>query len=881
MKARAVLFALTILCCLVAATGVIANYLNLVSFSERDAQRNAENTVDLLQHELDAVFDGYYRQVAFQAVLPEIQNYLLGEHTDVTPLLNHVCTLSGASLCYILDKQGIFVAANDFQFKAQTLNQDFAFRPYFKEAVASGASVYPALGASTHERGVYFSHRVLDTDGQFIGVVVNKYPLQPLEQVSWQHAGHVVLLDRNGIIFASNRPDWIFSSLLPLDPMQQATIRQTGQYGTLPEPGVEFKWLPDGVIQGDSGEHFRAYQASVQYLPGWSLTYLDSTDLSPFSSRRSLWLWLMIGFSLVVIGMVSFLYRQGSRQILLRQQAEAGLKRSETRLQQLSQVSTEAIIMHRGGQILDCNPVAEEMFGYKRRELMNLPLLQLFKTDHQQDVEQYYNHDEPGFEAEAIRADGVLFPVEVSYQFTQIDGESVGMSCLRDISERKEYEHRVQYQAQFDALTNLPNRKLMRARLNRSIINAQSKGNLVILMFIDLDDFKKINDTLGHEVGDELLVMVARRLQDAVREDDTLARYGGDEFILLLENQDNLYNAEIVAQKILKMLAMAFQIQERSFYISGSIGIAVSPGDGVDPDELLKKADTAMYRVKEQGRNGFSFYSPEMNDYVLGRLEVEQQLRGALEHNEFCMHYQPIYCLNRKKVIGAEALIRWNNPTLGLVSPEQFIPVAEQTGLILPIGEWIIREVCEQGVRWRRSLGEDYRIALNVSPRQFRDGQIVPVLLRIFEETGFDPTCLEIEITEGLLVRNDDSTAQTLSQLKSLGISLSMDDFGTGYSSLSYLKQFPFDVIKIDRTFVRDLADDPGDQQLVTAALAMAKGMGLKVIAEGVENQFQMDFLASAGCDALQGYYLGRPVSAEEFQEKIIPSSEFRKMLEV
>ncbi|WP_428033387.1 bifunctional diguanylate cyclase/phosphodiesterase [Amphritea sp.] len=881
MKARAVLFAITLLCCLVAATGVIANYLNLLSFSERDAQRSAVNIIDLLQREMDALFEGHSSQVAIQAVLPDIRRYLLGEVLDISPMLNNVCTLSGASLCFILDKNGVFVAANDFEFKDQAINKDFSFRPYFREAAASGSSVYPALGASTHERGIYFSHRVVDTEGKFIGIVVNKYPLEPLETRSWHHSGHVVLVDRNGIIFASNIQEWIFSSLMPLDPMQQAAIRQSGQYGGQVKSAEQFKWLEDSLVEDASGRHYRVYSTSIEFLPGWSLTYLDDTVHSLFASRQSLWLWLMVGFSLVAMAMVSFLYRHGSRQILLRQEAESDLKRSQARLQQLSQVSTEAIIMHQGGRILDCNPVAEVMFGYRRQELLNLPMLQLFDTDQQGDVEQYYNHDEPGFETRAVRADGLVFPVEVSYQFTQLDDDSVGMSCLRDISERKEYEQRVQYQAQFDALTNLPNRKLMRARLNRSIINAQSKGNLVILMFIDLDDFKKINDTLGHEVGDELLVLVARRLQDAVREDDTLARYGGDEFILLLENQDNLYNAEIVAQKILKMLGMAFQIQQRSFYISGSIGIAVSPGDGVDPDELLKKADTAMYRVKEQGRNGFSFYSPEMNDYVLGRLEVEQQLRGALEHQELSMHYQPIYCLHRKRVIGAEALIRWNNPTLGQVSPEQFIPVAEQTGLILSIGEWIIRQVCEQGVRWQRSLGESYRMALNVSPRQFRDGQIVPVLLRILEETGLDPSCLEIEITEGLLVRNDDSTAQTLAQLKSMGISLSMDDFGTGYSSLSYLKQFPFDVIKIDRTFVRDLAEDPGDQQLVTATLAMAKGLGLKVIAEGVENQFQMDFLARAGCDALQGYYLGRPVTAEAFEENIISPKEFSKMLGV
>ena len=880
MRARTILFALTLLCCLTAAIGVIANYYNLISFAERDAQRNAENIVTMLDHELTAVVEGRISQVAVQSAMPPIRDHLSGKPQDITSVLDNICKLNGASLCYLLDKQGNFIASSFFPEKPQTLGKNFAFRPYFNESVAAGASVYLTVGASTKRRGVYFAHRVDSDKGKFLGVVVNKFSPDALEKRFYQLSGRAALMDQDGIVFASNIKEWLFNSLLPLDRAQQSIITDRAQFGDNTPRVVPFTWLDNETLSDKYGNQFSIYRQPISVLPGWSLVYLDEKQISVAGASGHNLLYAMVALSIFVTALVSWLFRHGSEQIRRRQNAESGLRQSEARLLQLSQVATEAVVMHQGDQIIDFNEVTERIFGYPREQLLNASMTELFNPEKVSELKDSYSYGEHSFESEAIRMDGICFPVEVNYKKTLVDGETVGMSCIRDISERKQHEKRVRYQAQFDALTNLPNRKLMRERLIRAVSKARVKGKLAVLMFIDLDDFKRINDSLGHEIGDELLVLVARRLQDAVREEDTLARYGGDEFILLLENQESLYDAEVVAQKILTMLAMEFKIHGQSFFISGSIGIAVAPTDGIAPDELLKKADTAMYRTKDNGRNGFSFYSSDMNSDITSRMEMEQQLRGALERDELNLNYQPIYCLHQKKMIGAEVLLRWNNKQLGQVPPDQFIPVAEQTGMILSIGEWVIREALKQGQLWQEESEQPYRIAINVSPRQFRDGHIVPVLLRVLEETGFDPVNLVIEITEGVLIRNDENTAQALSQIKAMGITLSMDDFGTGYSSLSYLKQFPFDIIKIDRSFVRDLAEDPGDQQLVTAAVAMAKGLGLKVIAEGVETEFQTAFLTRVGCDALQGYYLGRPVSEEVFMSKVIPPAKFKALVE-
>lgn len=882
MKVRTVLFVLTLVCCVTAALGVVAYYSQLSSSSEREARLNADKVVELLNHELAAYFQGQSAQVAVQSVMPDVQRYFSGSVSDaeITRLLNAVCRSNGASICYLLDKQGVFVASNDFSKKPVTLGNSYAFRPYFKEAISGGSAIYLTEGNTTKKRGIYFSQIVRNQAGQFSGVVVNKFSVSDIEARFNKLQGQMVLMDSAGVVFASNIKEWIFNSLLPLDSIQQDIIANNMQFGDQAPAVIPLRWLDKESVEDQFGNRYWVTSEQVDQLPGWRLTYLNSSEsITSLALHNGSILGTVILLGLLVLGTVIFLYRQGSYNIAKRYGVEAKLRQSEARLLQLSQVSTEAIVMHRNEQILDFNEIAEKLFGYSREQLLQLSITDLYAPDKLEGARQQLVDGSTCIESEVLRCDGASFPVEVNVKHTQIDGEDLWMSAIRDITQRKQQEQRMQYQAQFDALTNLPNRKLMRERLERAITRARRNDTLVVLMFIDLDDFKKINDTLGHEVGDQLLVSVSGRLQDAVRESDTLARYGGDEFILMLEDQDGLYDAEIVARKILSVLGMEFRLLGRSFFLSGSIGISVAPGDGIAPEELLKKADTAMYRVKDEGRNNFCFYTPDMNSDITRRLEIEHQLRGALSRNELHLHYQPIYCLKRNTLLGAEALMRWDNEALGAITPDQFIPVAEQTGLIIPIGEWILRQACMQAKQWMDHLDPGFRLGVNVSPRQFKDGHIVHILLRVMEETGFPAEQLIVEITEGVLIKNDESTAQTLAQIKAMGVGLSMDDFGTGYSSLSYLKQFPFDTIKIDRSFVRDLESDSGDQQLVKASVAMAKGLGLKVVAEGVEAGEQLEFLQLAGCDAVQGYYLGRPVCAPEFSEKTLSGSELTELI--
>ncbi|HZM44564.1 MAG TPA: GAF domain-containing protein [Burkholderiales bacterium] len=435
--------------------------------------------------------------------------------------------------------------------------------------------------------------------------------------------------------------------------------------------------------------------------------------------------------------------------------------------------------------------------------------------------------------------------------------------------ERKNAEDQLAHLAEFDTVTGLPNRHLFRDRLGQSLTQARRSGRQVAVLFIDLDRFKAVNDTYGHAVGDTLLKQVAARLGECVRSADTVARISGDEFALVLSGMAKADDAGMVAQKVVNALAAPFELDGHQAYISASIGVSLYPGDGDQVDTLLKNADTAMYRAKQQGRNGYQFYLPEMNERLMERLQLETKLRGALDRSEFRLHYQPKVSLDTGAISGFEALLRWQNGER-LVSPADFIPILEDTGLIVPVGEWVLRGVCEQIRQWQERGIAARPVAINLSTRQFQHKNLVLMVAQILRETGVAPDLLELELTESLLMGDAKEAAEMLHELKSLGVRLSIDDFGTGYSSLAYLKRFPLDTLKIDREFIRDTVTDPDDATLTLTIINLAHSMRLKVVAEGVETGAQLDFLRRNGCDEMQGYYFARPMPAEECLQALI-----------
>ncbi len=443
--------------------------------------------------------------------------------------------------------------------------------------------------------------------------------------------------------------------------------------------------------------------------------------------------------------------------------------------------------------------------------------------------------------------------------------------------ERKRYQVQLEHQANYDALTGLPNRNLLHDRLKQSVY-AQRMPRAVAVVFIDLDHFKFVNDSLGHSIGDKLLQGMAQRLSKVLRDGDTVARLGGDEFVLILNDQSNEEMIYRAMQRITANLAEPIDVDGKELVVTCSAGISLYPQDGPDVDTLLKNADAAMYRAKEHGRNNFQFYTAEMNERVNERLALENALRRAIERKEFLLHYQQRVDLKTGAIVGAEALVRWLHPEWGLVRPARFIPLAEETGLIVPIGEFVLREACRQVRAWLDAGLKPGVVSVNLSARQFRQEGLVRLVSRVLEETGVDPGYLEMELTESTVMHSVEAAIATLQGLKSLGISLSVDDFGTGYSSLAYLKNLPIDKLKIDRSFVRDIGngDDTGEGILAQAIISLGHNLHLHVVAEGVETDAQVRFLRRHKCDEVQGFFYGEPVEPAA-HAKLLTKAKARK----
>ncbi|HWS72419.1 MAG TPA: EAL domain-containing protein [Thermoanaerobaculia bacterium] len=445
----------------------------------------------------------------------------------------------------------------------------------------------------------------------------------------------------------------------------------------------------------------------------------------------------------------------------------------------------------------------------------------------------------------------------------------VGMiACLledeREAAELATVE--IEHLAYHDALTGLPNRPLFIDRLIVALAQAHRGTQKLAVFFLDLDRFKDINDSLGHSVGDTLLKAVAERVRRCVREGDTVARFGGDEFTLLVPRIDNVEDAAKIAQKIIETLKIPFFIHDRELFVTTSIGISVFPGDGHDPETLVRNADAAMYRAKDQGRDNYQLYAPAMNERALERLALENMLRKALANHELVLFYQPLVDLTTRRIVGAEALIRWQHPELGLLSPAHFISVAELSGLIIPIGEWVLRTACRQLKVWQRKFDPDLSISINLSARQFQQPDLVGQIRSAIIETGVNAGSVELEITESNAMQNAENTIYSLRELKTLGVRIAMDDFGTGYSSLNYLKRFPIDTLKLDQSFVRDIRTDSSDAAIVSAVISMAHSLHLSVVAEGVETEEQLAFLALQQCDLIQGFLFSEPLAADALE---------------
>lgn len=562
------------------------------------------------------------------------------------------------------------------------------------------------------------------------------------------------------------------------------------------------------------------------------------------------------------------------RDISQQRRAEKDLRMAAT----VFEHSTSAILItDPAGYIVQANEAFSRVSGYAVSDVLD-QLPSMLTVDEQQEshlrfvVKQLHQRGSWEGEVWLKRRDGDHYPAWVGITAVLDDeGDLASYVCFfTDISERKASEQRIHRLAYYDALTHLPNRTLFQDRLYNALQQAERQKAWVVLMFLDLDRFKPINDSLGHAAGDRMLKDMALRLLACVDDDDTVARMGGDEFTLLLQPRATremaLNRAIHVAENILASLVRPFVLENREFFVTASIGIALSPQDGSELSQLMKNADTAMYHAKERGKNNFQFYQAEMNASALERLELESDLRHAMEQNEFILYYQPQFSGDGKRLTGAEALLRWRHPTRGLVPPGDFIPVIEELGLVVDVGDWVLREASRQLKAWHKAKVRVPKVSVNISARQFSDGQLGTRIATILEECGLPPACLELELTESILMREVNEALQILASLKNLGLSIAVDDFGTGYSSLNYLKQFPIDVLKIDRTFVDGLPEGEQDAQIARAIIAMAHSLNLAVIAEGVETHEQLEFLREHGCDEVQGYLFGRPMPAHQFE---------------
>ncbi|QJD92693.1 EAL domain-containing protein [Duganella dendranthematis] len=748
----------------------------------------------------------------------------------------------------IVDRNGVTVASNP-----RALSISVADQGYFKfhQERDSGATfVSPALrDAANSEWHLHFTRRLDDVDGNFAGIVIVEtdpaYFTSSYERSRLGERGMLGLVGSDGVVRALRTGD-------------KMSFGQ--RLGTA-----------DGEIENQIGGKY----SGISELHGIALNVLVGLDeqelMAGFERQRreKLWEAATLSAGLVVLTALAWLWSwQGAR-------SRARMRRAQETYAAASEASMDAFFVMRevrngdgvivDFKIVEANVRAAQMTGTSKQELCSTTLCQLIPAARGNGMlkglieviaaggmhEQEWQNTVPQLRARWLHQ-----------QVVAVQGGIVAI--VRDISERKAAEERMLHLAHHDTLTGLPNRSLISDRLEHTIAQARRNGGTVLVAFMDLDGFKLVNDGLGHNAGDELLKVVAERMSGCLRESDTVGRFGGDEFVLLLDEPASVVDATPVLERVRKAVLQSISVSGQEVQVSCSIGVAVYPNDGGDAGTLLMNADAAMYRAKELGKNNIQFYTREMNASIEEKLLLLEGLRSALDERQFRLVYQPKVDLRTGRVFGVEALVRWDHPEHGVIGPDRFIPLAEESGMIIALGDWVLRSACAQNRAWQRAGLAPLRISVNVSPRQFEDPQLVERVQRALADSGLTAEWLELEVTEGVIMRDLQQAVAKMAAVRAMGVSLSIDDFGTGYSSLSALKSFPISTLKIDKSFVRDLGRSSGDEAIASSIIGLAHRLKLRVIAEGVETEQQRSFLRENGCDEMQGYLFSRPLPPEQ-----------------
>jgi diguanylate cyclase (GGDEF)-like protein/PAS domain S-box-containing protein len=655
------------------------------------------------------------------------------------------------------------------------------------------------------------------------------------------------------------------TELTQVETMREAEMHLAGS-------AVDIILLDLGLPDAQGLESIRRARAVAPHVPLVVLTAMDDESLAAQAFQAGVQDYLIKG-QVDARGLLRALRYAVERKNM----QEELFQEKELAQITLNSIGDAVICTDISGKITFLNLVAVRMTGWSREEAAGRPMPEVFRV---QDATSRKTILNPMKMAVAqnhtvhlpsncilIQRDGSEIPIEDSVApIHDRTGQATGVVIIfRDVSSSQTMAVQMAHSAHHDFLTGLPNRMLLNDRVGQAIAAARRSMKKVAVLFLDLDGFKHINDSLGHSIGDRLLQSIAKRLVDSVRGTDTVSRQGGDEFVVLLSEVEGLENAETTVRRLLQVGSEPHAIDQHDLHVTSCIGVSIFPDDGLDAETLIKNADTAMYQAKENGRQSYQFFRPAMNVRAVERQSIEGSLRRALERHEFALHYQPTIDLLTGEISGAEALIRWTHPTRGSVSPGQFIPVAEDCGLILPIGNWVLREACQQARTWLDAGLAPGRIAVNISAIEFRNEGFLEGVFAILKDTGLDPASLELELTESVLMKRPDATSAVLQALRAKGVRVAVDDFGTGYSSLSYLQKFSIDALKIDQSFVRRITTAPAETTIVTAVISMARSLKLRVVAEGVESLRELEFLQAHHCDEAQGYYFGRPVPAAQF----------------